>query len=119
MYDIYDDLENNRVHAALLDSYSTASESKLFSKDWILVIEIIPVRYESANGLVLTGDATRLARCFRRYVRSETDSIHRIIQKNVGSIEVRVIRTRNNFGLKKFFSYFIFNSSVIHSLALM
>ncbi|RMX41265.1 hypothetical protein pdam_00012375, partial [Pocillopora damicornis] len=87
LYDIYDDLENNRVHAALLDSYSTASESKLFSKDWIRVIEIIPVRYESANGLVLTGDATRLARCFRRYVRSETDSIHRIIQKNVGSIE--------------------------------
>ncbi|XP_022784712.1 protein sidekick-1-like isoform X2 [Stylophora pistillata] len=87
IYDIYDDLENNRVHAALLDSYSTASETKLFSKDWIRVIEIIPVRYESANGLVLTGDATRLARCFRRYVKSETSSIHRTIQKNVGSIE--------------------------------
>ena len=88
MYDIYEDLENDGVHAALLDSYSTASETKMFSKDWLRVIEIIPVRYESANGVVLTGDATRLARCFRRYVKSETSSIHRIIERHVGTIEV-------------------------------
>lgn len=89
MYEIYEDLENDRVHAALLDSYSTASESQLFSKDWIRVIEVIPVRYESANGLVLTGDAMKLARCFRHYVLSETSDIHRIIQRHVGTIEVR------------------------------
>ncbi|KAJ7375166.1 hypothetical protein OS493_001904 [Desmophyllum pertusum] len=29
----------------------------------------------------------RLARCFRRYVKSETSSIHRIIQRNVGTIK--------------------------------
>lgn len=91
MYDLYEDLENDRVHAALLDSYSTASESKMFSKDWLRVIEIIPVRYESANGVVLTGDAMRLARCFRRYVKSETSKIHRIIQQHVGTIEVRTV----------------------------
>lgn len=89
MFDIFEDLEKDRIHAALLDSYSTASESKLFSKDWLRVIQIIPVRYESANGVVLTGDVMRLARCFRRYVKSETSSIHRIIQRNVGTIEVR------------------------------
>ena len=61
----------------------------MFSKDWLRVIEIIPVRYESANGVVLTGDVMRLARCFRRYVKSETSTIHRIIQRNVGTIEVR------------------------------
>ena len=89
MYQIYEDLENDRVHAALLDSYSTASESKWFSEDWLRVIQIIPVRYESANGLVLTGDVMKLAQCFRSYVRSETSYIHRIIQSHVGSIEVR------------------------------
>ena len=94
MYDIFEDLENDRVHAALLDSYSTASESKVFSKAWIRIIEIIPVRYESANGVVLTGDTMRLARCFRRYVKSETSSIHRIIQRNVGTIKVRMVETQ-------------------------
>ena len=89
MYDIYEDLEKGRIHAALLDSYSTASESNLFSKDWIRVIEIIPVKYESADGVILTGDAMKLALCFRRYVKSETSAIHRIIQSNVGHIEVR------------------------------
>lgn len=77
------------MHAALVDSYSTASESRLFSKDWLRLIEIIPVRYESANGLVLTGDAMKLARCFRDYVQAETNDIHRIIQRSVGSIEVK------------------------------
>lgn len=61
----------------------------MFSKDWLRVIEIIPVRYESANGVVLTGDVMRLARCFRRFVKSETSTIHRIIQRNVGTIEVK------------------------------
>lgn len=89
LFDIFEDLEKDRIHAALLDSYSTASESKMFSKDWLRVIEIIPVRYESANGVVLTGDVMKLARCFRRYVKSETSTIHRIIQRNVGTIEVR------------------------------
>ena len=108
MYQIYEDLENNRVHAALLDSYSTASESKWFSEDWLRVIQIIPVRYESANGLVLTGDVMKLAQCFRSYVRSETSYIHRIIQSHVGSIEVRNsvrilfyssrVRNTNTFG---------------------
>lgn len=55
------------------------------------MIEIIPVRYESANGLVLTGDAMKLAHCFRDYVQAETNDIHRIIQRSVGSIEVRDI----------------------------
>ncbi|XP_015753438.1 PREDICTED: phosphatidylinositol phosphatase PTPRQ-like [Acropora digitifera] len=87
IYDIYEDLQKDRVHAALVDSYSTASESRLFSKDWLRLIEIIPVRYESANGLVLTGDAMKLARCFRDYVQAETNDIHRIIQRSVGSIE--------------------------------
>ena len=103
LYDIYDDLQNDRVHAALLDSYSTASESELFSKAWIRVIEVIPVRYESANGLVLTGDAMKLARCFRSYVRRETSDIHRIIQKHVGSIKARNNRVEVHYSLLKLY----------------
>ena len=79
-----------KTESTLLSLTRTRQQaSKMFSKDWLRVIEIIPVRYESANGVVLTGDVMRLARCFRRYVKSETSTIHRIIQRNVGTIEVR------------------------------
>ena len=82
----------------------------MFSKDWLRVIEIIPVRYESANGVVLTGDVMRLARCFRRYVKSETSTIHRIIQRNVGTIEVRK-KVILNFSLSG--SSFLFITSYV------
>ena len=71
----------------------------MFSKDWLRVIEIIPVRYESANGVVLTGDATRLARCFRRYVKSETSAIHRIIERNVGTIAVSLLIVESDWAV--------------------
>lgn len=87
--EIYKDLKNGRVHAALLDSYSASSEGPLFSKDWIRVIEIISVRFESANGVVLTGDAMKLARCFRDFVQSERSGIHKVIERHVGTIKVR------------------------------
>ena len=76
------------MHAALLDSYATASEKKHFSQDWIRVKEIIPLRYKSSTGVVLAGDAAKLSRCFRSYVKSERHSIHRVIERNINSIEV-------------------------------
>ena len=39
--------------------------------------------------MTTTGDVMKLAQCFRSYVRSATSYIHRIIQRHVGSIDVR------------------------------
>lgn len=79
LFDIFEDLENDWIYVVFFDLYLIVSESKMFSKDWLWVIEIIFVRYEFVNGVVLIGDVMRLVCCFWCYVKLEISIIYRII----------------------------------------
>ena len=87
--EIYNDLLKENVHAALLDSYATASQKDMFDKKWLRVRDIIKTGFDSTYGVVLSGDAMKLGQCIRHYVKVESSEISRVVQKNVASIKVR------------------------------
>lgn len=87
--EIYNDLKEEKVHAALLDSYATASQKDLFNKKWLRVRAIIKTGFDSTYGVVLSGDAMKLGQCMRDYVKGKSSEISRVVQKNVESITVR------------------------------
>ncbi|XP_048584451.1 uncharacterized protein LOC5515158 isoform X2 [Nematostella vectensis] len=85
--EIYDDLQSERIHAALIDSYATGSEEHLFNKEWLRVKEVIKPIFKSSYGVVLSGDARKLARCMRDHVNSERSTISKLVENNVKPIK--------------------------------
>ena len=79
-------LKTRQVDGLVVDTYVAGANKKLFS-------EFFRVRniYDrnSAYGIVLAGDAMKLQKCFRKYIKAEQPLIYREIKKVVEAIEVR------------------------------
>ena len=86
LYDIYNGLTKGYVKGALVDAYVLGSRRDLFDNVGIRISKIYD--YSSAYGVVLTGEAKKLQKCFREYISENRRDIFQIIEANVHTIEV-------------------------------
>ena len=87
--DLYQSLKDRRVDGALIDSYTVGSRKELFSDGVLRMTKIIS--YSSAYGVVMAGQARKLQKCFREFLREERVSVFQIITDNIQGVTVIII----------------------------
>ena len=75
-----------RCQGALVDAYVLGSKRDLFSRTGIRINKIYD--YSSAYGIVLSGEARKIQKCFRKYIKENRKDIYKVIEENVDMIEV-------------------------------
>ncbi|XP_031558188.1 protein sidekick-2-like, partial [Actinia tenebrosa] len=83
--EIYDDLVNQRIKGALLDSFAVGSRRDLFEKPFIRIKSIYDLNL--ASGIVTARNSTKLNRCLRRFTRSNAKEISDTIKDNARAVE--------------------------------
>ncbi|XP_068727599.1 protein sidekick homolog [Montipora capricornis] len=76
---LVDALGNNEVDGILVDLYTAHYRSDLFNASWMIVSKIIP--YEFTTGVVITGNAAKLAQHFRDFIGNKSTVVTDILQK--------------------------------------
>ena len=94
---MYDSLSKRLVDGALVDVYTVGSRKELFSDGVLRMGKII--EYPSAYGVVMSGYARRLQKCFREFLKEEKATVFEVITKNVDGITVTIM----NFYLRTYY----------------
>jgi len=80
------------VDGALIDSYTVGSRMDLFRGGSLRMSKMID--YPSAYGVVMSGYARKLQKCFRQFLKEERASVFEIITNNVQGVTVIQINSR-------------------------
>lgn len=88
LIDVFFALKRRSVDGALIDAYTVGSRQDLFSDPAMIASKII--NHQSSYGVVLAGDAQRLQRCFRNFLKEERAKVFHAITSNILPLQASI-----------------------------
>ncbi|XP_048577863.1 uncharacterized protein LOC5514077 isoform X2 [Nematostella vectensis] len=93
--EIYKDLASGYVEAALIDALAASSRKDLFEKPFIRFHKIYDMSF--VRGVVSSGDAKKLTKCFHRYALSHAQDVTDLVRNTVKPLENLLVHNIRRF----------------------